>query len=62
MAEVKARPNESFEKLYRRFTRKVQQAGLLKDLKKKRHYLKPSEKKKIKQKEAEKRRRKKNKR
>ena len=44
------------EKAIKDLKRKMAQEGILRDLKKRKHYLKPSEKKKLKQKEAEKRR------
>ena len=58
MAYVKARKNERFESLMRRFQRAVEQAGIMKELKKRRYHLTPSEKRKEKRKAAEKRRRK----
>ena len=62
MARVKVRKNENTEKAIRRFKRKVEREGILKDIKKNRFYRKPSVKKKEKSKAAEKRRRKLNKR
>ena len=44
------------DKAIRDLKRKLAQEGTLRELKSRRHYLKPSEKKKLKQKEAEKRR------
>ena len=58
MASVKSRRNESFENLLRRFRRVVEQEGIMRELKKRKYYLSPSEKRKEKQKLAEKRRRK----
>ncbi len=58
MALVKARKNERFEVLLRRFQRAVEQAGIMRELKKRRYYQSPSEKRKEKRKQAEKRRRK----
>jgi small subunit ribosomal protein S21 len=58
MAEVKSRKGEPFESLLRRFRRAVEQDGIMRELKKRKHYLSPSEKKKEKRKLAEKRRRK----
>lgn len=43
MAEVVIRENEPLERALRRFKKKVQRAGILRDLRKHRHYLKPSE-------------------
>ena len=58
MALVKARKNERFEVLLRRFQRAVEQAGIMRELKKRRYHMSPSEKRKEKRKQAEKRRRK----
>jgi len=58
MAKVTVRDKEPFEKAMRRFKRKVEKEGIMRDIKKKRHYLKPSEAKKEKRKLAAKRRRK----
>ena len=62
MASVKVRKNESTEKAMKRFKRKVEKEGIMRDIKKYRYYRKPSVKKKEKSKAAEKRRRKINKR
>ncbi len=58
MAKVVVRKNENTERAIKRFKRKVEREGIMRDLKKKRYYKKPSVKKKEKQKAAEKRRRK----
>jgi len=58
MAQVKARRGEDPMKLIRRFKRKVENEGIMKEVKKRRHYLKPSEAKKVKRAAAAKRRRK----
>ena len=58
MAYVKARKNERFEVLMRRFQRAVEQSGIMRELKKRKYYMSPSEKRKEKRKQAEKRRRK----
>ncbi len=42
MAQVMAGANESFESLLRRFNRKVQQTGVLSELRRREHYEKPS--------------------
>ena len=42
MVIVTAKKNESFERLLRRFTRKVDKSGLFFDLKEKEYYIKPS--------------------
>ena len=44
---VEVRTDEPFEKALRRFTSKTRKAGLLRDLKKRRFYTKPSVQKKI---------------
>ena len=54
MAEVVSRENESFESLLKRFNKRVQQAGVLSEVKRREHYEKPSIKRK--RKEAAKRR------
>ena len=58
MARVVVRRNESPEKAMKRFKRKVEREGIMRDIKKNRYYRKPSVKKKEKTKAAEKRRRK----
>ena len=58
MAKVVVRKNETPEKAMKRFKRKVEREGIMRDLKKNRYYKKPSVRKKEKQKAAEKRRRK----
>ena len=58
MAKVTVRKDENVEKAIRRFKRKVEKEGIMKDLRNKRCYKKPSVRKKEKKKLAEKRRRK----
>ena len=58
MATVVVRRNEPIEKALRRFKKKVEQEGIMRDIKDKRYHKKPSVKKKEKTKLAEKRRRK----
>jgi len=58
MVRVRVRKNENTEKAMRRFKRKVEREGIMRDIKKKRYYKKPSVRKKEKRKLAEKRRRK----
>jgi small subunit ribosomal protein S21 len=58
MAKVIVRKNESPEKAMRRFKRKVEREGIMKDVKKNRYYRKPSVRRKEKIKSAQKRRRK----
>ena len=47
MISVKVKDGESFEKALRRFKKKWEKAGILRDVKAKSYYLKPSELKKI---------------
>ncbi len=54
MANVVASDNESFESLLRRFNKRVQQEGILSEVRRREHYEKPSIKRK--RKEAAKRR------
>ena len=42
MAEVVVSENESFDGLLKRFNRKVQQEGILSELRRREHYEKPS--------------------
>ncbi len=42
MAKVIAQPGESVEALIRKFNKKVQNEGILMEIKKREHYLKPS--------------------
>ncbi|MCX7911454.1 MAG: 30S ribosomal protein S21 [Dehalococcoidales bacterium] len=46
MSDVVAGPDESFESLLKRFNRKVQQDGILAELRRREHYEKPSVKRK----------------
>ncbi|HDP68811.1 MAG TPA: 30S ribosomal protein S21 [Candidatus Marinimicrobia bacterium] len=55
MVQVTVRSNEPLEKALRRFKKKFEKAGILKDLKKNAHYTKPSVEKRIKQSKARKR-------
>ena len=57
-AQVKVRKNEDPSRAIKRFKRKVEASGVMRDLKKRRYYRKPSEAKRIKRAEAAKRRRK----
>lgn len=57
-AKVVRREGEEFESLLRRFKRKVNDAEVLHDMKKKEFYLSPSQKKRKKREEAEQKRRK----
>lgn len=53
--EIRVVDNQ-IEKALRDLKRKMAGEGILREVKKRRHYLKPSERKKLKRKEAEKRR------
>ena len=57
MTAVALRDGEPIEKALRRFKKKVEAAGILKDLRKREYYSKPSVRKKEKSAAAEKRRR-----
>jgi small subunit ribosomal protein S21 len=57
MVQVAAKEGEHIEKLLRRFKKKVEAAGILKEVRRREHYLKPSVRKKQKQAAALKRRR-----
>jgi small subunit ribosomal protein S21 len=46
MMEVRVKENESFERALRRFKKKCEKAGILSDLRKHRHFEKPSERRK----------------
>jgi small subunit ribosomal protein S21 len=46
MSEVIIRDDENFDRALRRFKKKCEKAGILSDLRKHRHYEKPSERKK----------------
>ena len=45
MSRVEVGPGESLEKALRRFKKKIEREGVLKQLKARKHYEKPSEKK-----------------
>ena len=47
MIYIKVREDEPFEKALRRFKKKWEKAGILREYKSRTYYLKPSEKKKI---------------
>ena len=55
---VKVRKGEDPSKAIRRFKKKYEAAGVLRDIKRKRYYMKPSEAKKYKRKMAAKKRKK----
>ena len=56
--KVKVRKDEDINKAIRRFKKKYESEGVLKDIKQKRYYMKPSEAKKYKRVMAAKKRRK----
>ena len=58
MIIVKVKHGEPFDKAMRRFKRKVENEGIMRDLKKKQFHMSKSEKRKEKRKNAQKRRRK----
>ena len=45
MSRIEIRDNESLEKALRRFKRKIEREGILRTLKERKHYEKPSERK-----------------
>jgi small subunit ribosomal protein S21 len=50
MPRVEVKSNESLEKALRRFKRKIEREGILKQIKARKHYEKPSERKRRKKK------------
>jgi len=46
VADVKAGDNESFESLLKRFNKRVQQSGILSEIRRREHFEKPSIKRK----------------
>lgn len=50
MSEIEIRKDESFEAALRRFKRKIEQEGILKEVRDRKHYEKPSERKRKKMK------------
>lgn len=57
VTKVVVKEGEPFERALKRFKKKVEAAGILKEIRRREHYLKPSIRKKEKQRSAEKRRR-----
>lgn len=53
--EIKISEGQNLEKALRQFRRKVQRAGILADMRRKRHYEKPSEARRRKEKAAQRR-------
>ena len=49
MSQVEIRKDESFEAALRRFKKKIEQEGILRELRDRKHYEKPSERKRKKQ-------------
>ena len=58
MTKVSVREGEHVDRALKRFKRKVEQAGILKEVKKRRNYLKPSIRARLKSRAAESRARK----
>ena len=58
MVHVLVKKGEPLERALRRFKKKYEKAGILKDLKKNSYYIKPSQQKRMKRAKAEKRARK----
>ncbi len=58
MTKVSVRDGEAVERAIKRFKRKVEQAGILKEVRKREHYVKPSVQEKMKTRAAEARARK----
>ncbi|MBI5243358.1 MAG: 30S ribosomal protein S21 [Elusimicrobia bacterium] len=52
MVFVKIRDNESIEEALRRFKRECERNGILKEIKRREHYLTPSVKRKLRQQES----------
>lgn len=57
MPSVKVREGETFERALRRFSKVCERAGILSELRKRRHFEKPSEKRKRKMKVAQRKQR-----
>jgi len=55
--KVSVRDNESLEKALRRFKKKIEREGIIKQVRARKHYEKPSVKKRRKQREARKKKR-----
>lgn len=45
MAEIEVKKGESFEQAFRRFKMKIQREGILREVRQRKHYEKPSDKK-----------------
>lgn len=55
MPKIELKPNEPIERALRRLKKKIEREGVLKQIRARKHYEKPSVKKRRKQKEARKR-------
>lgn len=55
LAEVEVQPGESIESALKRFKKKIQKAGILSEIKRREHHVKPSVKRKRKAEAARKR-------
>jgi small subunit ribosomal protein S21 len=55
LAEIQVQPGESIESALKRFKKKIQKAGILSEIKRREHYVKPSVKRKRKAEAARKR-------
>ena len=51
LSEVEVKKDEPFESALRRFKKKIEQEGILKEVRDRKHYQKPSEKKRKKKRE-----------
>ena len=56
--KIKPRKNENIERVIKRFNKKVKKLGIIDEVKERRHYIKPSEKRRKVKKRADARRRK----
>jgi small subunit ribosomal protein S21 len=54
-SEVEVKKDESFESALRRFKKKIEQEGILREVRDRKHYEKPSERKRKKAKEGKRR-------
>ena len=52
MSEIRPRKGESIDNVLRRLKRKVEHEGIIKDVRARKHYIKPSEKRKLRMKKA----------
>lgn len=57
MSRVQVKDNESLEKALRRFKKKIEREGIIKQIKARKHYEKPSVRKRRKMREAQKKKR-----